>query len=286
MTTTRVPEGAAELSPDDLGYVEELVRTKIAVQLTGKDYLIESRLAPVARLHKLGSLQDLVRQLKLSSDPELETDVIDAMTTNETSFFRDRHPFDVLATDVIPRLVAGAGDQGSLTVWNGACSSGQEPLSIAMLLNDRFPRLVSSRRARILATDVSPSMVDRTRRGVYSRFEINRGLPADYATRFFRQEGRDWAARKELTDLLEVRELNLIDPWVGVPPCDVVMLRNVLIYFSPQVKRDILRRVATEVLKPGGFLFLGAGESPPDIDDDYQRVTAGPTRLFMTRHGV
>jgi chemotaxis protein methyltransferase CheR len=286
MTAAQTREATTKLDVDDLSYVEELVRTKIAVQLTGKDYLIESRLAPVARLHKLASLQELVRQLKLRTNPGLESDVIDAMTTNETSFFRDRHPFDVMAADVIPRVLASTGNPGSLTIWNAACSSGQEPLSIAMLLNDKFPQLVATKRAKILASDVSPAMVDRTRRAVYSRFEINRGLPADYATRFFQQQGRDWQARRELTDLIDARELNLIEPWHGLPRCDVVMIRNVLIYFSPQVKRDVLQRIASQVLKPGGFLFLGASESPADMDTDYQLVTAGQTRLYMTKHGA
>jgi chemotaxis protein methyltransferase CheR len=284
MTATQANQEATELGADDLKYVEELVLSKIAVQLTGKGYLIESRLAPVARLHKLGSLQDLIRQLKLKSNPQLEADVIDAMTTNETSFFRDRHPFDVLAENVIPRLVESNGGQ-PLQIWNAACSSGQEPLSIAMLLNDKFPQLVAARKVKILATDVSPAMVDRTSRGIYSRFEINRGLPADYATRFFQQQGRDWQARKELMDMIEVKLLNLIEPWVGLPRADVVMIRNVLIYFSPQVKRDILKRIATQVLKPGGFLFLGASESPAEMDTDYQLVTAGASRLYTTKHG-
>lgn len=284
-TTAQTDHETTELGADDLKYVEDLVRNKIAVQLSGKGYLIESRLAPVARLHKLGSLQELVRQLKLRGNPQLESDVIDAMTTNETSFFRDRHPFEVLASEVIPRVLAAEGG-GSLTIWNAACSSGQEPLSISMILNDKFPQLVASRKAKILATDVSPAMVDRTKRAVYSRFEINRGLPADYATRFFQQEGRDWKARSELTDLIDVRQLNLIEPWQGMPRCDVVMIRNVLIYFSPQVKRDILHRIATQVLKPGGFLFLGASESPADMDGDFQLITAGQTRLFMNKNGA
>ncbi len=281
MTAAQAQKDETELSTDDLKYVEDLVRTKIAVQLTGKAYLIESRLAPVARLHKLASLQDLVRQLKLRSNPQIEADVIDAMTTNETSFFRDRHPFDVLAENVVPRILES--NNGPLTIWNAASSSGQEPLSIAMLLSDKFPQLVAARRVKILATDVSPAMVDRTSRAVYSRFEINRGLPADYATRFFQQQGRDWQARKELTDLIEVRKLNLIEQWKGLPRADVVMIRNVLIYFAPQVKRDILHRIATQVLKPGGFLFLGASESPAEMDNDYQLVTSGASRLYTTK---
>ncbi|MEM9563895.1 MAG: protein-glutamate O-methyltransferase CheR [Actinomycetota bacterium] len=285
MTATQADQETTELSADDLKYVEDLVLSKIAVQLTGKAYLIESRLAPVARLHKIGGLQDLVRQLKLKSNRQLEADVIDAMTTNETSFFRDRHPFDVLAENVIPRLLE-ANNGGPIQIWNAASSSGQEPLSIAMILSDKFPQLVAARKVKILATDVSPAMVDRTKRAVYSRFEINRGLPADYATRFFQQQGRDWVARKELADMIDARLLNLIEPWQSVPRADVVMIRNVLIYFSPQVKRDILHRIATQVLKPGGFLFLGASESPAEMDSDYQLVTAGASRLYTTKNGA
>lgn len=280
MSTAQTTTDAPELSPEELSFVEELVLRKIAVQLGGKAYLIESRLSPIVRLHGLESMSELVRKLKLRADARLEADVLDAMTTNETSFFRDRHPFEVLASDIIPRILESQASP-SLTIWNAACSSGQEPLSIAMLLHEQFPQLVASRRVKILATDYSPAMVDRTERAVYSRFEINRGLSAQHATRFFEQQGRDWRAKRELTDLIEVRQLNLIEPWVGLPQCDIVMVRNVLIYFSPQVKQDILSRVATNVLKPGGFLFLGASESPTELNANFKPVAIGGTRLFV-----
>jgi chemotaxis protein methyltransferase CheR len=277
-----MPEGGSELSTESLAFVEELVRNKIAVQLTGKAYLIESRLAPVARLHKLESLEELVRKLKLRSDPRLQSDVIDAMTTNETSFFRDRHPFDALGNKILPRILENTSSP-SLTVWNAACSSGQEPLSLAMVLHEKFPQLVASQRVKIVATDISPAMIDRTKRGIYSRFEINRGLPANYTTKYFKQTGRDWQAKSELLDMLDVRSLNLIEQWPGMPACDVVMIRNVLIYFSADVKRNILQRIATNVLKPGGFLFLGASESPVDLDNFYQAVNVDGTRVFVNK---
>ncbi len=280
--STQADQAPAVLGPDELQFVEELVKGKIAVQLAGKGYLIESRLSPIARLHNLATLHDVVRQLKLRNNPQLESDVIDAMTTNETSFFRDRHPFEVLQKSIIPEVTKKSG---GLTIWNAACSSGQEPLSIAILLNESFPQLVNGKRAQILATDVSPAMVDRTKRAIYSRFEINRGLKTEHATKYFQQQGRDWQAKRELTSLIQVRQLNLIEAWSGLPRCDIVMIRNVLIYFAPDVKRKILQRIATQVLKPGGYLFLGASESPADMDRDFELVTIDGTRLFRTKHG-
>jgi chemotaxis protein methyltransferase CheR len=285
MTPPTTASDAPELTTDDLAFVEQLVLSKIAVQLNGKAYLIESRLAPVARLHNLASLSELVHRLKMRVDRQLEADVIDAMTTNETSFFRDRHPFDVMGQKVIPRLLEAQGSSPGLTIWTAASSSGQEPLSVAMLLHERFPQLVAARRAKIVATDVSTAMVDRTQRAIYSRFEINRGLPASYATRFFEQQGRDWKAKKDLTDLIDAKQLNLIEPIKGVPKADIVLIRNVLIYFSAQVKLDILRRITTDVLKPGGFLFLGASETPNGLENLLTTVTVDGTRVFVKNGG-
>ena len=278
MTTTGTAEGT--LSAADIDFFVGLVDRKIGVQLSGKEYLIESRLQPLAREHGLGSAAEVVAAMR-RGDRAVETAAVEAMTTNETSFFRDQHPFETLVTDVIPDLVSTTG--GRLTIWNGACSSGQESYTLAMSIRDHFPDLVLPGRTTILSTDVSPQMVERTKAGRYSRFEINRGLPATQSVKQFDQDGRNWVARAELRSMIDARELNLLEPWVGLPKCDLVLLRNVLIYFTVPVKQDILRRIRTDVLKPGGCLLLGASETTVGIDDGYESRRVGGSTFYYPK---
>ncbi|MFV1990959.1 MAG: protein-glutamate O-methyltransferase CheR, partial [Acidimicrobiales bacterium] len=181
-------------------------------------------------------------------------------------FFRDQHPFASLVEEVVPTLRKG---RDTLSIWNGACSSGQESYTLAIILQEHFPDLSIGKRLRIVSTDVSPEMVGRCRKGEYSRFEVNRGLPTDLAVKYFDQAGRNWVAKKELRQLIETREMNLLQPWHGLGKCDLVLMRNVLIYFTPSVKSDILRRIRSEVLAPHGCLLLGASESTIGLDDGY-----------------
>lgn len=265
MTATDTAEST--LSAADANFFMELVDRKIGVQLAGKEYLIESRLQPLAREHGLGSVGEVVSAMR-TGNRAIEQAAIEAMTTNETSFYRDQHPFETLVTQVIPDLVSAAG--GRLTIWNGACSSGQESYTLAMSIVDHFPDLTMPGRTKIVSTDVSPQMVERTKEGKYSRFEVNRGLPANQAVKHFEQAGRNWVAKPELRAMIEARELNLLETWHGLPKCDLVLLRNVLIYFTTPVKQDILRRIRTDVLKPNGVLLLGASETTVGIDDGFE----------------
>ncbi len=272
----------SELGPEDLKVIIDLVRAKIAVKLEGKAYLIESRLGPVARQHNLADLKQLISKVR-AGDRAIIADVIDSMTTNETSFFRDQHPFTVMSDKIIPEVMERTGGAGPLTVWNGACSSGQEPLSLSMLIHDKFPALARPGRTRIIATDYSQSMVQRTKDAVYSRFEVNRGLPANYAVQYFQQEGRTWRAKKEITDLIEVKQLNLIEPWSGIPQCDIVLMRNVLIYFPNEVKANILQRVRKQILKPTGYLLLGSSESTLGADPGYEVERVCGSTIFVPK---
>ena len=281
-TATTSSAGQGLLTPDDLAHVEQFVRAKIAIQLDGKAYLIESRLAPVARSLGLADVVELVKRLR-AHDPAAQHAVLEAMTTNETSFFRDQHPFTALSEHVIPKILAENRTSGTLTIWNAAASSGQESLSVAIMLREKFPQLATPARTKLIATDVSTEMVQRCKDAVYSRFEINRGLPANLATKYFAQSGRNWAAKKELTELIHASPLNLIDPWPNIPCSDVVMLRNVLIYFNAQTKRDILQRIRTKVLKPGGVLLLGASESTAGVDDGYAVERVAGSTVFIPK---
>jgi chemotaxis protein methyltransferase CheR len=288
METTTTASGtnrsasAPTLKPEDYDFIKNLVKTKIAIQLDGKEYLIESRLSPVARAHKLTDVGELIAKARLGTDRALVDDVVEAMTTNETSFFRDNHPFDAIRTEIVPEFLKRSPG-GQFTVWNAACSSGQESLSVAMLLNEHFAELATPSRAKIVATDVSPAMVRRTTEGIYSRFEVNRGLPANLAVKYFEQAGRNWKAKPNVLGLINAHVMNLVAPWTGVPKADLVMLRNVLIYFPAEVKTDILTRIRTTVLKPGGCLMLGSSESTAGYDAGFQPKQIGQSTIFVPK---
>lgn len=282
VATGRQPPGGqqATVSADNAAWFEKLVRERIGVQLADKSYLIASRLQPLIRNHNVADVDALIARMR-AGDRAATADGVEAMTTNETSFFRDHHPFDALADEIFPELFR-AKPEGRIRIWNGACSSGQESYSLAISLQEHFPTKAVPSRIEIVSTDVSPQMVERTRQGAYSRFEANRGLPAGLGQKYFDQIGRSWVAKPALRALITTRELNLLDPWVGLGRFDLVLLRNVLIYFSNDVKRDILRRIRTEVLNPGGYLMLGASESTVGVDPAYQARRVGPSIVYQS----
>lgn len=199
----------------------------------------------------------------MSPPPTSTTASIDvaAISARETSFFRDIHPFRTLVESVIPEILVARGPAAGLTIWCGACSSGQEPYSVAIAVTEAFPELVRDGRLRILATDVSASMVERTKAGRFTQREVGRGLPVRHLLRQFQQDGTDWVASRQLRQVVDARVLDLTGSWPIVPKCDVVFLRHVLTSFNPETKRTILERIRSEVLRPAGSLFLGPGES-------------------------
>jgi chemotaxis protein methyltransferase CheR len=268
--TATEPSSKAAISPIDFETIRTfLVRTS-GIQLEPtQGYLIDSRLSPVARQFELGGIAAIAEQLRGRPPAALASAVTDAMTTNETSFFRDQHPFDALRDEIIPDLLARRGPVDPLVIWVAASSSGQEVYTLAILLSEGFPDLVARRRIKLIATDLSPTMVARTKEGRYSQFEVNRGLPAPMLLTYFEQKGRDWVARDQLRSMITAREQNLLDPWVDIKGVDIVMMRNVLIYFSMETKLELLTRVRRTVLKPDGYLFLGASETTVNIDAGY-----------------
>lgn len=255
----------------DFAYVSAFVREHSAIVLEpGKEYLVESRLMPIVREHKFASLSALVLALKQRSVPGLQGRVVEAMTTNETSFFRDATPFEALRLKVLPGLIARRQGERRLRVWCGAASSGQEPYSLAILLLEHFPML-SSWDVRIVATDLSREILQKARSGRYTQLEVNRGLPAPLLVKYFERSGLDWTVREPVRRLVQFEEMNLVRPWLRLPPSDLVMLRNVLIYFDVPTKRDILAKVR-QVLRPDGYLFLGSAETTMNIDASFERL--------------
>ena len=273
---------ATSLTSTDFDFVCRLVHQESAIVLgTGKEYLVESRLLTLARQVGERSVPDLVRRLQREPRGPLAGLVVDAMTTNETSFFRDRHPFDALRATVLPELLRTRAASRRIDVWCGAASAGQEPYTLAMLVREALegrPGWTSS----LLATDISAEMLERTRNGRYSQLEVNRGLPAPMLVKWFERVGTEWQVKPALRSMVQVRQLNLAAPFPSLGSYDVVFLRNVLIYFDPPTKRQVLQRVR-QVLRPDGLLFLGAAETTLTIDDAWERVVLDRATAYRPR---
>ncbi|MCB1739971.1 MAG: protein-glutamate O-methyltransferase CheR [Gammaproteobacteria bacterium] len=266
------------LRANDFNYVRELVRAQSANILSeGQMYLVESRLSSLARAEGLRSLDELFSKLRTPASP-LRAKVVDAMTTNETSFFRDRHPFDALRDKILPGLVAGRRNE-PIRIWSAACSSGQEPYSIAMLISERYGDLKGF---EIFASDISPSMVARAARGEYSQLEVNRGLPANFLQKYFVREGMRWKVKDALRKVIRFRNMNLVEAWPAFPPVDVIFMRNVLIYLDIETRREILRKVRGR-LKPNGVLFLGGQETTMNVDNAFEKVDFVRAGCFKVR---
>jgi chemotaxis protein methyltransferase CheR len=251
-------------------YIRQMVKQQAGIVVEpGKEYLAETRLTALAREQGHAATEDLVAQLRLRPFGELHRRVVELLTTNETSFFRDHRPFDALRTVILPKLFARPDRK--LTIWCAAASSGQEPYSLAMLLREYFPQAAS--RVRIVASDISREMLQRTERGLYSQFEIGRGLPATMLAKYMTMVGGEYRVRPELRAMIEVREINLATTFPPLPPIDVLLVRNVLIYFDLETKRDILTRMR-RALSPDGAVILGGAETTLGIDVDLERCTA------------
>jgi chemotaxis protein methyltransferase CheR len=236
-----------------------------------KRYLIEARLAPVLKRLGLSTISDFAVQLAVSPYGPLRTELIEALVTTESSFFRDHHPWETLTGTVIPELLVRRAAERALTFWCAAAATGQEPYSLAMLLRERFPDVVRSWNLTILATDVSRGMLERSRSGRYSQLDVNRGLPAPLLVKYFRRDGLQWELIEEVRRMVEFREFNLCRPWPAMPKCDLVLLRNVMIYFTPDDKKAVLSRAA-RVLHPHGYLLLGAAETTLNLNDSFERA--------------
>jgi chemotaxis protein methyltransferase CheR len=250
---------------DSFKYVCELVHRRAAILIeAGKEYLVDARLGPIAKAHGLPSVDALVDKLRRDERGPLAQEVIEALTTNETSFFRDIHPFEVLRTTVLPTLIRARAATRSLRIWCAAASTGQEPYSIAMTIRDHFPELATWN-VQIIATDINATVLARARSGIFRQLEVNRGLPAAMLVKHFEKNGIDWQIKPSLRQMISFQELNLLERWPLFAQQDVVFIRNVLIYFDIPTKRELLRRVR-ENLRDDGYLFLGGAETTMNID--------------------
>ena len=240
---------------------------------------MESRLTPLVRRHGFASLAQMIAEMRRQPHNGLHWYVVEAMTTNETSFFRDLYPFELLKKHVLPELVKRRAPTRQLNIWCAAASSGQEPYTIAMLLRENFPELLSWK-VTFIASDISKEMLDRCREGCFSQLEVNRGLPAPLLVRYFLKIGTQWQIKDEVRRMVDFRRINLAQSWPFLPAIDVIFMRNVLIYFDAETKRAILARVR-KTLKPDGYLFLGGTETTLNLDDSFERVQIGKAAYYQ-----
>lgn len=274
----------------DFDFVRTLVRKRSGIVLGAeKDYLIQARLQTLSRKEGFDSINQLLDQTQALLDqvdeaPQnaLRQKVVEALTTNETSFFRDRHPFECLRNHALPELLASRAAERSLHIWSAACSTGQEPFSIALLLREHFPEL-HDWQVRIVTSDLSSECLDRARQGRFTQMEVSRGLPTPLLAKFFSRQGLDWVIQDDVRQMIDFRRLNLLDSDLTLPQMDVVFLRNVLIYFDKETCQQILGRIR-RVLRPDGYLFLGGAETTLFLDDAFERVPLSQAGCYRLRH--
>ncbi|EDY81992.1 CheR methyltransferase, SAM binding domain [Verrucomicrobiia bacterium DG1235] len=245
----------------------------------GKEYLVVSRLEPLARTSGFDSLSMMIDSMRSQRGlQDLHHMTIEALTTNETLFFRDFHPFEAIEKKLLPEIIARRSAERKIDIWSGASSTGQEAYSLAMLIRDRFPEL-GGWKITILGTDLSYKALEKARSGIYSQLEVNRGLQLPLLVKHFEKSGRDWQLKKDIRDMVEFRQMNLIEPWPNLPRFDLVMMRNVLIYFDIPAKQKILSNIRS-IMHPDGGLFLGASETTLNIDRNWTVENCGKTLLY------
>ena len=266
----------------DFQYICQLVRDRSAIVLEpGKEYLVETRLLPIVRELHLDSISKLVDRLRNGNGNELSGRVIEAMVTTETSFFRDITPFEVLKQSIVPELIRRREAERKLDIWCAACSTGQEPYSLAIMIREHFPAL-SAWKINILATDLSRDVLERARNGVFNQIEVNRGMPAVLLAKYFRQHAAAWELNQDIRQAVEFRELNLAKPWPFIPRMDLVLLRNVMIYFDQETKKTILGRVA-QMIRPDGYLLLGGAETTLNLNDSFRRMEGIKASVYQLK---
>lgn len=256
---------------EDFDMFSTLLKQRSGLVLTrDKAYLLESRLMPVARKWNMKGLEELATTVRTRKDEALLRDITEAMTTNESSFFRDQKPFDQFRQLVLPRMMEARASRRSLRIWSAACSSGQEGYSLSMLLNEEGAKLAGWR-IEIVGTDISAEMVERSKAGVYTQFEVQRGLPITMLVKHFKQNGDKWQISQQLRQMVSFREWNLLGDLSALGQFDIVFCRNVLIYFDQPTKAKVLEGIARQ-MPQDGVLYLGGAETVLGITDRFKPV--------------
>jgi len=259
------------VSPADFEFIATFLKGRSGLVLSpDKGYLLESRLMPIARKMGLASVEDLIALVRKGGDKDLETKVTEAMTTNESFFFRDQKPFDLFREDVLPSLLASRAARKSFRIWCAAASSGQEPYSLAILLKEEAAKLPGWRHD-IVATDISHDILNKAKAGLYSQFEVQRGLPITLLVKYFDKVNDQWQLKDDIRRMVQYKYFNLLDSMIGMGSFDVVFCRNVLIYFDPETKGKVLEGIS-KLMPADGVLFLGGAETVLGITDKFKPV--------------
>jgi len=258
------------MTPQDFDFVAQMLKRRSGLVITPeKIYLLESRVGPISRKHGVAGLDAIVAKLK-TGDEALALEVTEAMTTNESFFFRDKTPFDHFEKLMLPELLKARATQRRLRIWCAAASTGQEPYSLGMVLKEKAA-LVKDWRIEILGTDLSKDVLARAEAGVYSQFEVQRGLAIQLLVKYFAKDGEQWRIKDEIRSMIQYRAFNLLDPFTGFGTFDIVFCRNVLIYFDEATKRNILERIA-QLMPADGYLLLGAAETVIGVTNAFTPV--------------
>ncbi|MBY3754300.1 chemotaxis protein CheR [Azospirillum formosense] len=256
---------------EDFDMFSTLLKQRSGLVLTrDKAYLLESRLMPVARKWNMKGLEELAVTVRTRKDEALLRDITEAMTTNESSFFRDQKPFDQFKQIVLPKMMEARAAKRSIRIWSAACSSGQEAYSLAMMLSEDAAKLAGWR-IEIVGTDISAEMVERSKSGIYTQFEVQRGLPIQMLVKHFKQQGDKWQISQQLRQMASFREFNLLGDLSGLGQFDIVFCRNVLIYFDQPTKTKVLEAIARQ-MPQDGVLYLGGAETVLGITDRFKPV--------------
>ncbi|WP_374763404.1 CheR family methyltransferase [Yunchengibacter salinarum] len=271
------------MKADDFDFIAGLLKKQSGLTINpDKVYLLESRLTPVARRQGLDSLDALVGRLRSRRDPKLIDEVTEAMTTNESFFFRDNTPFNIFRDHVLPGLADARKNTKRLRIWCAAASTGQEPYSLAITLREQWHKW-KDWRIEIVGTDISGEVLDKARRGHYSQFEVQRGLPIQMLIKYFEQDGDVWKISDDIRNMVQFKKFNLLDRFIGMGAFDVIFCRNVLIYFDQDTKKDVLDRMGA-LLNKDGALFLGAAETVLGLTDAFRPVR-GQRGLYVPSAG-
>lgn len=261
-----------QVTAEEINIIARLVYDLCGIVLDqSKGYLIESRLSGIAEKAGCKTFSELYYKARYNNDREFLTTIVDAITTQETLFFRDNSPYEALQYKVFPHLIdvkAGTSEARKIRIWSAACSTGQEPYSIAMVLREMIPD-IDAWNIQILATDISDAAIQKASRGVYAAYEIQRGLKPEFLDKYFTAEGNTWKINDPLRAMVAFRKINLLEPFVGIGPFDIIFCRNVAIYFNQEDKAGLFKRLAG-LLQPQGFLFVGSSESLSDIGPEFK----------------
>lgn len=272
------------MKPEDFDFVSRLIKSKSGLVLSeDKTYLLESRLMPIARKRGLKDLGELIGTLR-GGDRNLVEEVVDAMTTNESFFFRDTKPFDQFRHVVLPHMIKERAAKRHLRIWCAAASSGQEPYSLAMILDD-FKAQLAGWRVEIIGTDISREILAKARAGLYSQFEVQRGLPITLLVKYFQKKEDQWQISADIRSKVQYKEFNLLEDFRPLGQFDVVYCRNVLIYFDQPTKSDVLARVSA-LMPDDGFLFLGGAETVLGISDKFKPLARQRGIYQLNRPGA